>query len=258
MLGAIFDEDAQLYDRARPGYPADLFSDLGTLAGIGPGSRVAEIGPGTGQATRGLVAAGADVVCVERGAALAWVLRRNLPQPNVEIVRSRFEDWPLPADLFDTVVAFTAWHWLDPSVRAAKAAAVLRPGGALATITTVHVSDGSNGFFDDVQECYEQWNPTTTPGSSPPAADDVPPILDEVDESGLFMPGVRRRYQQDTAYRTDEYLAVLGTYSGHRAMKPAAQRGLFGCVARLIDNRYGGRITKRYVYELRVARRPQA
>jgi hypothetical protein len=47
---STFDQVAELYDRARPRYPAALFDDLAELAGIGPGSKVLEIGPGTGQA----------------------------------------------------------------------------------------------------------------------------------------------------------------------------------------------------------------
>ncbi len=108
-LRTIFDEDPERYDRARPGYPAELFGDLGKLADIGPGARVAEAGPGTGQATATLVASGADVVAVELG--------RSPPG-----------------------------NWLDPAIRAAKAAAALRPGGVLATVTTVHVSGGTAGL----------------------------------------------------------------------------------------------------------------
>ena len=50
-LRAVFDEDAERYDRARPGYPAELFADLAAVTGLRPGDRVLEIGPGTGQAT---------------------------------------------------------------------------------------------------------------------------------------------------------------------------------------------------------------
>ena len=50
-LRAIFDEDAERYDRARPGYPSALFDDFAELAGIGPRCRVLEIGCGTGRAT---------------------------------------------------------------------------------------------------------------------------------------------------------------------------------------------------------------
>ena len=50
-LRAVFDQDAERYDRARPGYPAELFDDLAALTGLRAGDRVLEIGPGTGQAT---------------------------------------------------------------------------------------------------------------------------------------------------------------------------------------------------------------
>ena len=50
-LRATFDEAAELYDRARPGYPERLYDDLFALSGLSPGDRVVEIGPGTGQAT---------------------------------------------------------------------------------------------------------------------------------------------------------------------------------------------------------------
>lgn len=51
--------------RARPGYPPQLFADLAQLAHIGPGSRVLEIGCGTGQATVPLAERGGEIVAVE-------------------------------------------------------------------------------------------------------------------------------------------------------------------------------------------------
>ncbi|HET8788172.1 MAG TPA: rRNA adenine N-6-methyltransferase family protein, partial [Actinomycetes bacterium] len=69
-LRSTFDQVADLYDRVRPGYPAALFDDLAELAGVGPGARVLEIGPGTGQATVPLAERGCRVVAVELGAGL--------------------------------------------------------------------------------------------------------------------------------------------------------------------------------------------
>jgi hypothetical protein len=48
---------------------------------------------------------------------------------------------------------------------------------------------------------------------------------------------------------------LLLTYSGHRALPPEALRGLLDCIARLIDSRHDGAITKRYLNELRLADR---
>jgi SAM-dependent methyltransferase len=254
-LKQIFDEDPGLYQRARPGYPDELFRDLADLAGIGSGARVLEIGPGTGQATRALAALGARVTALELGPALARVLRERTAEDDVEVVVSAFEDWPLPEQPFDLVVAFTSWHWLDPAVRGGKSAAGLVPGGWLATVTTTHVAGGTNDFFARAQACYEQWDPSTPAGLRLLGADAVAAAVDEVDVSDLFLPAVRRRYHQDVEYTTDGYLDVLRTYSGHRALTPQRRDGLLACIGGLIDGRYGGTITKRYLYELRVARR---
>ncbi len=37
LLRETFDEDAERYDRARPGYPPAVFDDPTELAGVGPG-----------------------------------------------------------------------------------------------------------------------------------------------------------------------------------------------------------------------------
>ena len=254
-LRSTFDQAAELYDRARPRYPAALFDDRVDLAGIGPGARVLEIGPGTGQATVPLAERGCRVVAVELGADLAGVARRKLARfPAVEVVTAAFEDWPLPREPFDMVLAATAFHWVDPAVRVDKAADALRPGAALATVATHHVAGGDEAFFAEVQACYERYDPDTPPGGSPlqPAAE-IPSSSEELDRSHRFGPARFRRYEREQAYTTTSYVEVLLTYSGHRALDPRAQASLLGCIAHLIDTSYGGHITKRYLTELRVA-----
>src|SRR3712207_3465083 len=106
-LRTSFAEVAELYDRARPGYPAAVFDDLAALAGLARGDRVLEIGCGTGKATLPLAQRGLEVVCVELGAALAGVARSKLAAyPAVEVVETAFESWE-PTGLFDAVVSFT-------------------------------------------------------------------------------------------------------------------------------------------------------
>jgi SAM-dependent methyltransferase len=254
-LRSTFDQAADLYERARPGYPRALFDDLAELTGIGPGSRVLEIGPGTGQATLPLAERGCRVVAVELGAGLAAVARRNLARfPLVEVVTAAFEAWPLPAEPFDLVLAATAFHWIDPAVRVTKAADALRPGGALATIATHHIAGGDAAFFDDAQACYEHWDPETPPGGARlPTAAEIPSSSEELDRTRRFGPAVFRRYERDRPYTTSSYREVLLTYSGHRALDAASQAGLLDCITHLIDTRYGGTIAKRYLTELRVA-----
>src|SRR5215210_4149849 len=182
-----FDEDALLYDRARPGYPAGVFDSLAEMAGLGPGARVLEIGCGTGQATVPLAERGCRIVAVELGAELAAVARRNLARfPDVEVVTGAFEDWPLPSEPFDLVLSATAFHWIDPAIRVVKSADALRPGGTLATIATYHVAGGTEPFFVDMQDCYERWDPATPPGLRLTPGADIPTDDAEVTASGRF------------------------------------------------------------------------
>jgi SAM-dependent methyltransferase len=256
QLRTTFDQAAELYDRARPGYPAELIADLARLAGIGSGRRVLEVGCGTGQLTVPLAELGCTIVALDLGPHLAALARRKLArQPSARVITAAFEDWPLPAEPFDTFVAATAFHWLDPALRVDRAAAALRPGGALATIATHHIAGGDETFFVEAQRCYEQWDPATPPGGLRlPAAADIPRDRDELEQSGRFGPATFRRYEWEQAYSTAAYCELLLTYSGHRALAPEALRGLLGGIAGLIDGRYHGRITKRYLSELRLAR----
>jgi len=162
---------------------------------------VLEVGPGTGQTTLPLARRGLDVTAVEMGAGLAAVAARRLARfPRVEIVEGAFEHHPLPQAAFDLVLAATAWHWIDPATRLARAAHALRPGGCIALISTHHVAGGTRAFFDEVQEnCYtvHMGEDATLRLSE---SDDVPPGTEGIDAGGRFDAPAVRRYHQDIAY----------------------------------------------------------
>lgn len=245
-LRQTFGEDAELYDRVRPTYPPRLFDDLAGMLGDEP--RVLEIGPGTGQATAAMVARGWSVTAVELSLDLAGVLRRKVPQ--VEVVVADFDTWELPVASYDLVISATAFHWLDPETRMRRCADVLRPGGALAVVETYHVAGGTQQFFRDVQRCYERFtDDADKDGGEPQPADAVPRDSSEFDASGRYGPVEFRRYPWDRAYSAAEYLELLSSYSGHRALTSERRDGLYECVRALIDAA-GGSVTKSYLNQL--------
>jgi len=251
MLRDTFDEDAELYDRVRPRYPRALVARLAERAGLGPGRRVLEVGPGTGQLTVPLAKLGCDITAVELGPALAAVARRNLrTHAHARVEVADFERWPLPSEPFDLVVSATAFHWIDPAVRVPKAGRALGPDGLLALVTTHHVAGGSVDFFHRAQECYEHWDPATPPGLRLTDESEVASDMGELERWG---PVESYRYPQEITYSADQYIEVLLTYSSHRTLDPAARRGLLGCIRELIESRHGGSVTKRYLHELIVA-----
>lgn len=125
-----FDIHAAAYDRGRPPYPGALWARLRELRLLAPGVRVVELGAGTGLATGPMVEAGASVLAVEPGRALAEHLRRRRPQVQVEVATA--ETVSLPAASFDLAVAATAVHWFDLGVVLPKIHRALVPGGHLA------------------------------------------------------------------------------------------------------------------------------
>jgi SAM-dependent methyltransferase len=262
-LRTTFEQAPDLYDRARPRYPDAVFDDLAELAGLACGARVCEIGCGTGQATVPLAERGYRVTCVELGTRLATLAARKLARfPHVEVVNEDVETWRPERAGFDAVVAFTSFHWLDPTRRYERVAALLHPGGMLGVVATHHVlpADGDD-FFAAVQADYEAVLPddpqTQAGGPGPPEA--VDDLGDEIAASGLFEVVGARRYVWDVTYTADEYIDVLSTYSGHRALDEERRNLLFERIRRRIAARPDCRVRKTYLALLNVARsRPGA
>ena len=133
--GKVFDEMAAEYDRHRPVYPDELIDQACRVAGIGRGDQVLEIGCGSGQLTRGLLARGLHVTALEPGTNLIALARQNLEGAGaVEFVHAQFEDALLPREQFRAVFSASAFHWVDPKVSWQKSADVLVPGGTLALV----------------------------------------------------------------------------------------------------------------------------
>jgi SAM-dependent methyltransferase len=260
-LRTTFEEVADLYDLARPNYPPEVFDDLAALARLPSAARIVEIGCGTGQATLPLAKRGYDLTCVELGEQLANVARRKLIDfPNVEVVNANFETWRPTRAGFDAAVAFTSLHWIAPEARYAKTASILREQGVLAVVSTRHVLplDGDD-FFIDVQEDYEAVvpdDPKTKAGAGgPPSPDAVSDLADEIGDSKHFRNVAAKRYLWNVTYTADEYLAVLNTYSGHRALDSATRERLLSRIRLRIDTRPGRQVRKTYLALLNLAER---
>lgn len=148
-FGAVFDTVAVEYDRNRPTYPDELIDracEAGSLVG---GDRVLEVGCGTGQLTRSLLARGLHVTAVEPGGNLIELARRELPEPGaIEFVQGRYEDVS-PGVGFAAACSAAAFHWIDPDLSWAKVASSLAPGGLLVLIQYCGVRDERTVTDDD-------------------------------------------------------------------------------------------------------------
>ncbi|MGD1058629.1 MAG: class I SAM-dependent methyltransferase [Solirubrobacteraceae bacterium] len=182
QYGRVFDEVAVEYDRSRPGYPRELLEEACALAGLGRGDRVLEVGCGSGQLTRDLLAAGLDVVAVEPGAQLLSLAAGNLEGTGeVTFVNARFDDAQLPCGHFRAVFAASSFHWIDPEVSWAKVAEVLAPGGTLALMQ--HCGLEEQRSLDDRQALLSTLARVAPElAASWPAYRDLPSLIEGVEQ----------------------------------------------------------------------------
>jgi SAM-dependent methyltransferase len=255
-LRQTFNSAASLYDRARPRYPAQLFDALVSHAELRAGDHVLEIGCATGIATRPLAARGLNITCVELGEDLAQVAREKLAvSPLVEVVQADFESWP-PIRRFDVVMAATAWHWIDPTIRYRLAWEVLRTGGHLAFWSAIHVfPDEGDPFFEHLQEVYDQIGEGLPPDAPRIKPGEMPDRLEEIEQSGLFSNAVAMQFDWETVYSADAYIELLDTFSNHIAMTQTQRDTLYGAVRKLAAQRPSREIARHWGAVLHIAQR---
>jgi ubiquinone/menaquinone biosynthesis C-methylase UbiE len=131
-FGLSFDRVASDYERARPPYVEDAVDWALERLGLRLGSRVLDLGAGTGKLTRQLLARGLDVVAVEPGDEMRAVLGRELP--GLETMAGRAEKIPLDDASIDGITVGQAFHWFETERALAEMHRVLRPGGGFALL----------------------------------------------------------------------------------------------------------------------------
>ncbi|MGI8336716.1 class I SAM-dependent methyltransferase [Actinomadura scrupuli] len=258
-LRATFDRAAALYQDARPDYPAELYSDLLAIAGVEPPAHLLEVGCGPGKATLPLARMGFRITAIELGDALAAEARHRLAElADASVITSSFEGWEPPTGvLFDLIYAATAWKWVDPEAKYAKASALLTQGGHLAVWDAGHAFPTDfDPFFTEIQQVYEQIDEGDGgPWPPPPPEDQPDSTAAEFEDSGHFTVVGTRRYVWARRYTADEYIALLETFSGHIAMEPAKREYLYREVRRRLAARPDGRLTRHWSAVLTIGRR---
>jgi SAM-dependent methyltransferase len=240
-IAESYGEDAERYDRTRPRYPEALVQ---RIIATSPGRDVLDVGAGTGIAGLAFQAAGCKVLGVEPDPRMAEFARRK----GLEVEVARFEDWD-PADrTFDTLVAGTAWHWIDPVAGADKAARTLRPGGRLALFW--------NAFqpAPEVAEAFGAVYARVLPDSpvyrlamaGPQShASVVARASHGLEQSGAFAEPAQWHFGWDRDYTRDEWLDQVPTFGGLGQLPPDRVDALLTGMGDAIDS-MGGAFTMHY------------
>ncbi|OZD07202.1 hypothetical protein CH275_08570 [Rhodococcus sp. 06-235-1A] len=242
--GLTFGRVAENYDRARPGYPAELYADIAT----GGRLRVLEAGAGTGKATVALAELGASVVAVEPDSGMADLVRRRTANLDVAVQVSRFEECVVPAASFDVVVAAQSWHWVNHEEGAAVAARALVPGGLLRLWWNMP-SDLDGPAWEAVRAAYDATVPEAAPLLARSLGAQSESTVPRADGFGAWSSSTYRWVQRYTA---DEFCAMAATYSSHIILDDTRRKRVLDAVHAAITEY--GHVDYHYVTQMMTAR----
>jgi len=231
---------------------------------LGPGTRVVEVGPGTGQATGRLLALGAKVTAVELDERLAERLLSKHDRARLSVAVSSFEDADLPAASFDLVAAATSFHWVDPGVGLVRAADLLAPGGWLALWWNVFGDKSRPDPFGEallpfIEACPDLAGDPSGAGAIPsgshPYSLDVEARIAEIDATGRFGPVHHEMIRWTGRHTPAQLRALFASYSPWLALPDAVRIEMLATVESLARDTFAGRVERPYVTPIYLAGR---
>ena len=241
-----FGEDARLYHRVRPRYPAAMFDHL--LGGATP--TVLDVGCGTGIAAQLLIERGCPVLGVEPDERMAAVAREN----GVDVEVGHIERWEARGRTFELVTSGQAWHWVEPRAGFPRAAAALADGGRIALFWNfAHADEPVASALEDV---YDRLMPQVRHASMMLGGNHTEHvrIATEMAQSGLFGEPQISEWKWRDEFTTERWVEQARTQSNHRTLPTESLDVLLDAVAVAIDS-HGGAVGVTYVTRLIEARK---
>jgi SAM-dependent methyltransferase len=229
-----FELVADVYERARPGYPPEAVAWIADRLDLREGRTVLDLGAGTGKLTRALLTTDARVIAVEPGDEMRSRLEQAAPA--AEVLRGAAEEIPLPDDSVDAITVGQAFHWFRHDEAIPELHRVLRPGGGVALVWNSR--DPDNPVQQEIAELIAPFVP---PGR--PDAEEWPRPLRE---SELFGPLEEQHFSFVQELDADTLAERIASVSFVAAAPPAARRALDASL-RQVAERLGGRVAFPYV-----------
>ena len=235
-----FELVADVYERARPRYPAEAVAWVAEQLELKKGRTVLDLGAGTGKLTRSLVETGATVIAVEPGAAMLEQLERAVV--GVKVLRGAAEAIPLPDASVDAITVGQAFHWFRHEEAVPELRRVLRSQGGVALLWNSR--DQEAPLQQQISRLIAPWETARAvrPDSST-----------ELKLAGLFGPIEERQFAFVDELDEDGVAERIASISFVAAAPEGARREIDADVREVVRRR-GGRVDFPYVTWVYVSR----
>jgi SAM-dependent methyltransferase len=254
-----FGGDPTGYDLGRPGYPSRVYTILGERCGLGPATKVFEIGPGTGQATREMLKLGlASIEAIEPDERLAVFLSDHLGHTSggrLKVLTAPFLDLDLPEAVFDLGIAATAFHWVEPVSGLAKVRRLLRPGGWWAMRWNIFGDPAQPDEFQKAsQSLFRDLDSSPFGGSGLHYGLAVERRIGELAGAG-FGDIQQEEFRWTAVLSTDQVLALTSTFSPVIRLADEERVKLMDGLRRIAESEFSGSVTRTFVTSIYTANR---
>jgi len=197
-----FSSRAGEYARHRPSYPEAVLDELERRDYLDLGTRVADVGAGTGIFAEQLIGKGCEVWAVEPNGAMRSVAETSLgDRHQFHSVTGDAADIPLDDGTVELVTAAHAFHWFDAGAARREFVRILEPPHRAALIWNIRDPDGSE-FMRALEDVLDEFGVDYSR-----VADSY---HDQIDRLEDFFVGAAGEPQGGYRHRTFEHTQKLG------------------------------------------------
>lgn len=217
----IFDTIPEQFDRWRPRYCEEAFTDIIKYAEIDKDKHVLEIGPGTGQATEPILKTGCSYLAIELGEHLAKFTKDKFGSyNNFNIVNDDFITHDFGQQKFDLVYSAATIQWIPEEIGFPKVYDLLKSGGIFAMMMTrTDYKTPNEDLYAKIQEVYDKY-------FYPEQNYNCSLAYRNVDKYG-FVDFECCKYNKKRELNADEFVAYTGTHCDHIALKEPYRTNFF-------------------------------
>lgn len=259
-LGGTFDTAVSAYDKMRPGYVDELYTEIFNYVHIDGNSNVVEVGSGSGQATEPVLRTGCTLTAVEYGENFSELLKRKFKDyGKFSVITGKFEDVEMDENCCDLVFSATAFHWVPEEKGYPKVFSMLKSGGAFARFANRPRNSQDDPELareiDDIYDGHYNKYYGVKSGTKKWFTEDTAREISLIPAKYGFTDIKYFLFHRERVFKAEEYIQLLGTYSDHIAIEEKIRTEFFSKIEGAI-NRHGGKITISDTLDLELARKP--